>query len=56
VFEDSEAGLRSALAAGMWACAVTVTNPGVDALGLANWAIEDLTGVDAMWVASRFTR
>jgi HAD superfamily hydrolase (TIGR01509 family) len=56
VFEDSEAGLRSALAAGMWACAVMVTNPGVDALGLANWAIEDLTGVDAMWVASRFTR
>ena len=53
VFEDSEAGLRSAREAGMWACAVTVTNPGVDALGLADWAIEDLTGIDAEWVAKR---
>lgn len=53
VFEDSEAGLRSALAAGMWACAVTVTNPSASALGLAHWAIEDLTGVDTAWVVAR---
>jgi HAD superfamily hydrolase (TIGR01509 family) len=51
VFEDSEAGLRSARAAGMWACAVTLTNPSVRALGIADWEIEDLTGVDADWVS-----
>lgn len=52
VFEDSEAGVKSGLAAGLHVCVITSTNHfGVDT-SAGHFFVEDLTGVDAAWVKS----
>lgn len=54
VFEDSEAGIASALAAGLKVCAITSTNHfGQDTSG-AHHRIADLRGVNAEWVETTF--
>lgn len=50
IFEDSNAGLTSAKAAGAWVVAITSTNHFSQDLTLANVRIPDLTCVNAEWV------
>lgn len=52
VFEDSDAGIASALAAGHWVVAVRSTNHYRHAQKGAHAVIEDFTGVDPQWVRS----
>lgn len=52
VFEDSEAGIKSGLDAGLHVCVITSTNHfGVDT-SLGHFFVPDLTGVDPAWVKS----
>lgn len=50
VFEDSEAGIASGLAAGTQVCAITSTNHFSLNTKKAHYFISDLTGVDSAWV------
>ncbi len=50
IFEDSEAGIASALAAGATVVAVTCTNHFNQDVSPAHHIIPNLTGVDAAWV------
>lgn len=55
VFEDSQPGIASALAAGMRVVAISSTNHfGHDQSGAA-FTIEDLRGIDPKWMKSRFS-
>lgn len=50
VFEDSEAGVESALAAGLQVCVVTSTNHFGVNTSKGHYFVPDLRGVDAAWV------
>jgi HAD superfamily hydrolase (TIGR01509 family) len=50
IFEDSEAGIASALAAGAWVVAISGTNHFAQDMGGAHHRVVDLRGVDAAWV------
>ena len=52
VFEDSEAGIASGRAAGLWVVAVTSTNHFDYDLSGAHEKIRDLTGVTPAWISS----
>jgi HAD superfamily hydrolase (TIGR01509 family) len=56
IFEDSEAGISSGLAAGARVVAVTGTNHFNQDVSSAHHSIPDLTGVDAEWAENIFTR
>lgn len=51
VFEDSQAGIASARAAGLWVVAITTTNHFGQDTSAAHHHIPDLRSVDASWVA-----
>ncbi len=50
VFEDSSAGITSAIDAGTWVVAITSTNHFQQKLTQAHFAIHDLTGVNEKWI------
>lgn len=50
VFEDSQAGIASGLAAGAWVVAITGTNHFKQDTSRAHHHIPDLSGVDAKWI------
>jgi len=50
VFEDSTAGIASALAAGLWVVAITSTNHFNQETTHAHFEIQDLKGIDQNWV------
>ncbi len=50
IFEDSSAGIQSALDAGAWVVAITATNHFAQNLALAHHKIPDLRGVTPDWV------
>lgn len=52
VFEDSEAGIASARAAGAWVVAIQSTNHFKQDTSQAHLKISDLRGVDAKWVGA----
>lgn len=54
IFEDSSAGIQSALAAGTQVVAITGTNHFNQDVSLAHHRIPDLTGVTPEWVKSIF--
>jgi HAD superfamily hydrolase (TIGR01509 family) len=56
IFEDSEPGIESALAAGAKVVAITGTNHFLQNTGRAHHHIADLSGVDAEWVRSLWKR
>lgn len=57
VFEDSEAGIASALNAGTWVVAITGTNHFSQDTSGAHLAIRDLTPVNPKWISQlRLTR
>jgi beta-phosphoglucomutase-like phosphatase (HAD superfamily) len=52
VFEDSQAGIRSARSAGTWVAAVTSTNYTGQDQSEAHLKIKDFVGINADWVKS----
>ncbi len=50
VFEDSNAGITSALDAGMWVVAITSTNHFQQKLAGAHFEIHDLSGITEKWI------
>ena len=50
VFEDSTAGVTSALQAGLWVVAITSTNHFNQETSRAHFKIQDLRGIDQKWV------
>lgn len=50
VFEDSTAGITSALLAGLWVVAITSTNHFNQETTQAHFKIQDLRGIDENWV------
>jgi HAD superfamily hydrolase (TIGR01509 family) len=56
VFEDSPAGISSALAAGLGVVAITESGHAGDAAKKAHWQVKDFTSIDVGWVESRFIR
>jgi len=52
VFEDSQAGIASALAAGAWVVAITGTNHFGQDTSQAHFRIQDLTPVNPRWLSA----
>ena len=50
VFEDSEAGIDSAIAAGIWVVAINSTNHFDQDTGKAHASVHDLQGVNSEWI------